>query len=490
MLRKRTSALFVLLLTIGYTSPILAADPPVDLEERRLALEFRDATWSQVLEWLSDEIQLPVIPRKPVGTFTFIPPRSGKEAKRYTVWEVIDILNTALSRQDYMLVRGERFIQLADKRQKIEHGIPEIRLSKLQFRGQSEWVRVNIPLQRLQAGELAAQIKELLTSQTAEVLADSRSNSLLVTDSTGSIRRVLSLIESMDRPPSPELLEKQTSFQMFEVPWRRVLDWFGEQSGQLLLSTEIPKGTFSYLPGKQGGNASKHTLPEIIDLLNDSLVENGFLLVQEKHAIRLIRADELIDPNLVPRVDIGELGRRRRSELVAVLVPLEVVGTSVAVPQVRKVLGPFGGALLFEQDKHVFLQDTAGNLRRLLKLTTDLTEPRGSRTHVLPETNAALPSPKPQFEPENALAQVFLVEVTRSPVRAEAFLHDRHKDKLIRLRTSAGFDTFTIPGENGDVPLLNGKVIAIADGKIVYEAGDQKYHLEIGQNLKQARPDQ
>src|SRR4051794_27227093 len=69
----------------------------------RFAFELRDADWTGeggVLAWLSDKTGLPVITSlKPAGRFTFEPPR-GANAPRYTIPEIIDILNETLEKQN------------------------------------------------------------------------------------------------------------------------------------------------------------------------------------------------------------------------------------------------------------------------------------------------------------------------------------------------------------------------------------------------------
>ena len=81
---------------------------PDDWATKKVAFEMRDKPWGAVLEWLADETGLPVIPSnvKPTGSFTFIAPK--KADPHYTIPEVIDILNEALTGQNMIILRVKR----------------------------------------------------------------------------------------------------------------------------------------------------------------------------------------------------------------------------------------------------------------------------------------------------------------------------------------------------------------------------------------------
>src|SRR5262245_40836993 len=62
-----------------------APKPP----QKTVQFEMRDKPWSSVLEWLADQTGLAVVSvYKPVGTFTYIAPKTKKSL---TIAEVIDI---------------------------------------------------------------------------------------------------------------------------------------------------------------------------------------------------------------------------------------------------------------------------------------------------------------------------------------------------------------------------------------------------------------
>jgi hypothetical protein len=69
-----------------------------------------------VLEWLADQTGLPFVGSIPPGTFTFIPPR---REEKFTVPQIIDLLNEALAPQKCLLIRRERSFALVPADEKI-----------------------------------------------------------------------------------------------------------------------------------------------------------------------------------------------------------------------------------------------------------------------------------------------------------------------------------------------------------------------------------
>src|SRR5438128_1141118 len=81
------------------------------------------------------------------------------------------------------------------------------------------------------------------------------------------------------------------------------LQWGRQQPGTLTFVT--PKSR------KLG-----YTLPEIIDLLNEELSSQKYLLIRRAQSFAIIASDRPIDPSLLPRIDSVELDSRGNTELV------------------------------------------------------------------------------------------------------------------------------------------------------------------------------
>src|SRR5437879_1179474 len=121
------SCLAVLLLALGLVAVPAHADDPVKSDkadkkdppkpqEKTFAFAFANQPWTQVIEWFADNTGLAFIGNyKPIGTFTFIPPKVNGELKKYTIAEIIDTLNEALltnSTRRYVLIRRSQTFTL------------------------------------------------------------------------------------------------------------------------------------------------------------------------------------------------------------------------------------------------------------------------------------------------------------------------------------------------------------------------------------------
>jgi hypothetical protein len=174
------------------------------------------------------------------------------------------------------------------------------------------------------------------------------------------------------KPPAPPAPPgKPGAFEFRDVPWGRVFEWLTDRTGLPVVigADSRPTGTFTFVPPR-----TDHTfgIPEVIDILNDALLAQKYLLLRGEHSFRLIPADEKVDPSLVPRVRPDELEQRGRTELVSLVVPLKAASADEIAPDVKKMLGPFGEVVVLKRANELLLQDTAGNLRQVSKVLEDL----------------------------------------------------------------------------------------------------------------------
>src|SRR5262249_17870456 len=63
---------------------------------------------------------------------------------------------------------------------------------------------------------------------------------------------------------------------------------------------------------------------------------------------------------------------RGKTELVSITVALKSAVASDIVPEIKKLMGPFGEVVAVSKANQLFLQDTAGNLTRILAVLTDI----------------------------------------------------------------------------------------------------------------------
>ena len=70
-----------------------------------------------------------------------------------------------------------------------------------------------------------------------------------------------------------------------------------------------PTATFNFIPPKdpKTKQPKQYTLTDITDVINETLLAKGFILVRRQTTFRLWPADKAIDPSLVRRVSVDEL---------------------------------------------------------------------------------------------------------------------------------------------------------------------------------------
>jgi hypothetical protein len=159
--------------------------------------------------------------------------------------------------------------------------------------------------------------------------------------------------------------EKTFAFEMRDKPWKQVIEWFVDQSGLAFVGSRTPTGTFSFV----GPPNKRYSLPEIIDILNEALLSQRqpYLLLRGERSFRLIPADEKVDPSLVPRVSLEDLDKRGNTELVSVKMVLKTLKARDLKAELKKICGPFGEVEADEKAISLTVQDTAGNVKRIIK---------------------------------------------------------------------------------------------------------------------------
>jgi general secretion pathway protein D len=190
-------------------APAKPAEPtrtetPAKPPERKLAFEMRDKAWSAVFEWLGDQTGMPVIISndiKPQGTLNFIAPKENGVAKKFTLPEIIDLLNDELLKQKMLLMRRANSITVIGADTKIDPAhVPTIRFDQLKDYGKLEVVKQIVPLTALVADEVVNQIGKM-KGPFGEVIA-LPGNQLLVQDTAENLRAIVPIIQDMDKGDS------------------------------------------------------------------------------------------------------------------------------------------------------------------------------------------------------------------------------------------------------------------------------------------------
>jgi type II secretory pathway component GspD/PulD (secretin) len=183
------------------------------------------------------------------------------------------------------------------------------------------------------------------------------------------------LLAGPENPALNKAEAKRFNVEFRDKPWKNVLEWLSEAAGLPVVAKSMPAGTFTLLPGPR----KELTVTEIIDLLNDGLAANGFRLQPGTASIALLPLDERIDASLVPIVDLDDLPKRGRTEVVRVVVSLQSLKAEDIAPELKKLLSASGevGTLA----GRLVLTDTAHNVRQMLKTLRELDVQPRKRTN-------------------------------------------------------------------------------------------------------------
>jgi type II secretory pathway component GspD/PulD (secretin) len=171
-------------------------------------------------------------------------------------------------------------------------------------------------------------------------------------------------------PVAGKAAEKHVTFQMQAAPWKKVFEWLADQTGLPVVANTVPTGTFTFVPPATGKAARTYTIPEVIDLVNDSLILKQHILVRRPNSLQLVPADERFDAALAPLINPDTMSGRARTEVVHMILPLSGIEAKEALTAVKSLLGPFGQAQ--PVGNRLLVRDTVGNLRKVIRLVHEL----------------------------------------------------------------------------------------------------------------------
>jgi general secretion pathway protein D len=162
-----------------------------------------------------------------------------------------------------------------------------------------------------------------------------------------------------------------------KTEWRQVFEWLEKESGLMYLSKDTPTGSITLKPTK------KYTLGELIDLLNEMLEKDNYVILRKTQSFSTYPASDKIPKQYVPTVlTAEELAKRGKTEVIQMTVPLVTLNADEVLPQVKKSLSPFGEVSTFGTDK-LLLLDKADNVRLVMKVIEDtIKEKNDTHTHI------------------------------------------------------------------------------------------------------------
>jgi hypothetical protein len=161
---------------------------------------------------------------------------------------------------------------------------------------------------------------------------------------------------------SPGLEERAFSFEMRGKPWGAVFEWLTDKTGLPFISKDIPTGSFNFIARK----GQKYTMPKVIDIINDGLLLQNYVLIRRATSFPVVSADQELEPSLVPWVTLEELPKRGKTEIISTMLRLDHLVAQETASEVKKQMGPFGKVVVLSAMNMLILRDSTGNLERII----------------------------------------------------------------------------------------------------------------------------
>src|SRR5215471_17315978 len=167
--------------------------------------------------------------------------------------------------------------------------------------------------------------------------------------------------EKPDKPEKPA--QKKIVFQAAGLPWKDVFQWLAKETGKPIISSAYkPTGSFTIDVPK----GAAYTLPETIDLVNEALIDQKYILIQKERSFTLVPADEKVPAELVPQIDVKDLDKRGETEIVRTTLELRSLDAEVMQEQVKRMMGKFSEVAAIPAANQLVLTDTVGSIKRVI----------------------------------------------------------------------------------------------------------------------------
>ncbi len=205
--------------------------------------------------------------------------------------------------------------------------------------------------------------------------------------------------------------------------WSDVLEWLAQQSNLSLVLDAPPPGTFNYSDNRE------YTLPEALDLLNGVLVTKGYTLIRRERMLVVVNLADGIPETLVPRIELADLDKRGKFEIVSMLFPVGDRNVDEVVKEISPLLGTRGKSQPLPQTKQILVTDTAGVMRAIHAVIESMPKSDTSSRPATPETPLLVVYPLKSADPDAA------VKVLQALMPEGRFVRDPKVNQLSALVT-------------------------------------------------------
>jgi hypothetical protein len=204
---RESSVVFGLVAVFGFDAgqeKSADLDNPVAPEQTH-SLQFSNAPWEQVLDWLATvSRQAVVCNARPTGSFTIL----GQQ--KFTVAQIIDILNRSLAEQQLKIARRPARMGIYSVDARLLYTKPRpVLLEDLAGLEKREFVRVVYPLRGLPAQTAANHVKRML-GRFGQVIAEAEPERLILIDTVANLRVMVALLKLLEDPKTTQGVRSKT----------------------------------------------------------------------------------------------------------------------------------------------------------------------------------------------------------------------------------------------------------------------------------------
>ena len=214
-------------------------------------------------------------------------------------------------------------------------------------------------------------------------------------------------------------------FVFQQQKWTAVLHWFARQGDMSLVMNDAPEGDFTYSDTKD------YTPAEAIDLLNSVLASKGFTLVRRNKALIVVDIKNGFPYDMAPQVQLEELDKYGRYELVSVMFPLGKRPVETVAKEVDAVLGQLGRAAPLPGSSRLLVTEMAGKMRGIAILIEAIPEPK-TKPKPKPPQPQKPPPPELRVYPSEGLNVDATIETLKGLIPGVTSLAISKRVKLAR----------------------------------------------------------
>ena len=218
-----------------------------------ITLNFRDASLRTVLEYLSDAAGLVIVDEtRPQGRVTLV------SRQPISVEEAVSLLDTVLKEKGYAAIRNGRILKIVTLDQAKTEFIP-VRTGNdpKSIQPTDRMITQIIPIRTADAIKLKADLATLIP-ESADVASNASSNTLIITATESTVRRIVEIIHAIDMSEV-----SQVQVKVFQLKYANAANaanlikeiFSGDQATQ---QQQAFRRRFAF-PGRPGGSGSSET---------------------------------------------------------------------------------------------------------------------------------------------------------------------------------------------------------------------------------------